>query len=83
MSSYSSGMLKKLSLVLAFIGNPVLILLDEPFITLDMDAVRGLQQLIEQKQAAGVSFCISSHQDLEIRCPFSTLYLHNKKAEMV
>ena len=35
---YSSGMLKKLSLALAFIGNPRLILLDEPLITLDKDA---------------------------------------------
>src|SRR5207253_2363557 len=36
--TYSSGMIKKLSLVLAFMGNSKLILLDEPLITLDKDA---------------------------------------------
>jgi ABC-2 type transport system ATP-binding protein len=33
--SYSSGMLKKLSLVMAFTGQPLWILLDEPFTTLN------------------------------------------------
>src|SRR5690348_15710194 len=33
--TYSSGMLKKLSLALAFLGTPKLIILDEPLITLD------------------------------------------------
>jgi ABC-2 type transport system ATP-binding protein len=37
--SYSSGMVKKVSLVLAFIGHPKLILLDEPLITIDVSAV--------------------------------------------
>src|SRR5579859_2127412 len=32
--TWSSGMIKKLSLVLAFIGSPRLILLDEPLVTL-------------------------------------------------
>ena len=35
LGTYSSGMLKKLSLVLAFTGNPSLILLDEPLVTID------------------------------------------------
>src|ERR1700744_774701 len=41
--TYSSGMAKKLSLVLAFIGNPKLILLDEPLIALDQQSVSNLQ----------------------------------------
>jgi len=61
-STYSSGMLKKLSLVLAFIGNPTLILLDEPLIALDVAAVDVLQSTIRQYNQADVSFIITSHQ---------------------
>jgi ABC-2 type transport system ATP-binding protein len=63
--SYSSGMLKKLSLVLAFIGPARLILLDEPLITLDVAAVEVVYSLIHQARARGVSFLISSHQAFE------------------
>lgn len=61
-ATYSSGMLKKLSLVLAFIGNPTLILLDEPLIALDVAAVDVLQSSIKQYNEAGISFIITSHQ---------------------
>ncbi|MFZ6014208.1 MAG: ABC transporter ATP-binding protein, partial [Bacteroidota bacterium] len=36
--TYSSGMMKKLSLALAFLGTPHVIILDEPLITLDEHA---------------------------------------------
>jgi ABC-2 type transport system ATP-binding protein len=64
---YSSGMLKKLSLVLAFIGKPTLILLDEPLIALDVAAVETLQQTITAYSKAGVSFIITSHQPMDYR----------------
>jgi ABC-2 type transport system ATP-binding protein len=64
--SYSSGMLKKLSLVLAFLGNPKLILLDEPLITIDTAALKILYRWIsEQSREHGVSFMLSSHQPLD------------------
>jgi ABC-2 type transport system ATP-binding protein len=64
--SYSSGMLKKLSLVLAFLGNPKLILLDEPLITIDTAALKILYSWIsEQSRENGVSFMLSSHQALD------------------
>jgi len=63
--SYSSGMLKKLSLLLAFIGQPRWILLDEPFTTLDMQAQKNLHALIANRHRSGVSFIITSHHDLE------------------
>jgi ABC-2 type transport system ATP-binding protein len=62
---YSSGMVKKLSIALAFAGNPSLILLDEPFITIDVDAVETLRQVIANKHKTGISFIISSHQTAE------------------
>ena len=64
--SYSSGMIKKLSLLLAFIGNPPLILLDEPLATLDAEALLLLPELIrEYHQEFGTSFIFSSHQSLK------------------
>ena len=63
-ATYSSGMLKKLSLVLGFMGNPQLILLDEPLIALDVAAVEALQLMILQFSTQAVSFLITSHQPL-------------------
>lgn len=63
--TYSSGMLKKLSLVLAFLGTPQLILLDEPAITLDVQALDILVHWIaDQHTRQGTTFFISSHQPL-------------------
>jgi ABC-2 type transport system ATP-binding protein len=64
--TYSSGMAKKLSLVLAFMGQPKLILLDEPLITLDAQSVSILQEMIQQYHANGVSFIITSHQEVTL-----------------
>src|SRR5436305_11227025 len=44
--TYSSGMVKKLSLLLAFIGKPSLLLLDEPLSMLDEGSVNILPDLI-------------------------------------
>jgi ABC-2 type transport system ATP-binding protein len=49
--TYSSGMTKKLSLLLAFIGNTKLILLDEPLITLEDVFLPLLFLLINQRKA--------------------------------
>lgn len=62
-SSYSSGMLKKVSLLLAFTGQPKVILLDEPLITLDTQSLPLLYTLVEDfHREYGVTFCITSHQ---------------------
>ena len=62
--SYSSGMLKKLSLLLAFVGNPALICLDEPLTSLDEETIPAVFTLIKEKQQSGSSFLLSSHQEL-------------------
>lgn len=82
-STYSSGMTKKLSLVLAFAGHPSVILLDEPFITLDADAVQALQRLIKEAYAAGVSFCISAHGEAALPHCTAILHIHHQKAERI
>ncbi|MFM9836815.1 MAG: ATP-binding cassette domain-containing protein, partial [Cyclobacteriaceae bacterium] len=65
--TYSSGMLKKLSIVLAFMGNPKIILLDEPLITIDNESLKILNKWVEEKNRLDkVSFFLSSHQSLEV-----------------
>ncbi|NCD71904.1 ABC transporter ATP-binding protein [Mucilaginibacter agri] len=64
--SYSSGMNKKLSLLLAFLGRPRLILLDEPLITIDTESLLILYKWINERQEQeGTSFILSSHQALD------------------
>ena len=61
--TYSSGMIKKLSLLLAFIGKPSLILLDEPLATLDEGSVHILPDLIRAyNKEFKTCFIFSSHQ---------------------
>ncbi|QNN40766.1 ABC transporter ATP-binding protein [Pedobacter roseus] len=71
LGSYSSGMLKKLSLVLAFLGKPKLILLDEPLNTIDAESLEVLYRWINKKhKEEGISFLLSSHQSLdELKLP--------------
>lgn len=60
--TYSSGMVKKLSLAIAFLGKTKLILLDEPLITLEDVALPILFQLMRDRIKEGTSFMITSHQ---------------------
>ena len=78
--TYSSGMLKKLSLTLAFLGNPNVIILDEPIITLDEGSRKILYQAITELHQKGISFLISSHQPLEdsTLLPHSFFQIKNK-----
>jgi ABC-2 type transport system ATP-binding protein len=65
LGGYSSGMVKKLSLLLAFIGEPRLILLDEPLITLDKESIPRIYELIMSLYLQkNIGFLISSHQEL-------------------
>ncbi len=76
--TYSSGMMKKLSLVLAFLGNPKMIILDEPLITLDKQTREDLFALIRQK--AETIFLLSSHQPIENNLlPINTTFIIHQK----
>jgi ABC-2 type transport system ATP-binding protein len=64
-ATWSSGMTKKISLLLAFIGQASLIVLDEPLVTLDEPGVAALYALIDDYHTRyGTSFLLSSHQDI-------------------
>jgi ABC-2 type transport system ATP-binding protein len=61
--TYSSGMSKKLSLAMAFLGHPELIILDEPFITLDSESCDNLRHMIASVRDSGCGVLISSHPE--------------------
>lgn len=78
--TFSSGMLKKLSLTLAFLGNPKMIVLDEPLITLDEQTRIKLVELIKKYLANGVTFLISSHQLIEDNLVLSGIFEIKQKS---
>lgn len=64
--TYSAGMTKKLSLLLAFTGLPSVCLLDEPFISLDEDSVRLTANFILEEYARkAATVIISSHHETD------------------
>ena len=81
--TYSSGMVKKLSLLLPFIGSVRLILLDEPLITLEDSFLPKLFSLIKERQKQGVSFILSSHQPFQESqfIPTSKILIENQTAK--
>lgn len=64
--TFSSGMLKKSALILAFLGKPQLVILDEPFTTIDTQTQHQLAEMIKDLAAQGVTFLITSHQNSPI-----------------
>ncbi len=64
--TYSSGMLKKLSLLLAWLGRPQLVLLDEPLTTLDVETAARLFAFVHEQTQQGVSVWLTSHQDVAL-----------------
>lgn len=85
LGTYSSGMLKKLSIVLAFLGNPKLILLDEPLITIDIESLNVLYEwIITKHKQENVTFILSSHQPLDtgILSGVREMYIEGKKLNL-
>jgi ABC-2 type transport system ATP-binding protein len=79
--TFSSGMLKKLSLATAFLGNPRLIILDEPLVTLDEASRESLMKLVMDKLAdPRVTFLLSSHQTMDASVlPVKMIYMIKNK----
>jgi len=59
--SFSKGMQQKLMLILAFLKQPDLYIIDEPFMGLDPRAVKKLLHLIEKEKARGAGIFMCTH----------------------
>jgi ABC-2 type transport system ATP-binding protein len=63
----SSGMIQQIALARALLGNPALVLLDEPTRSLDADARKRLWDAIERRPQAGVLIATHLEEDVS-RC---------------
>ena len=57
----SGGQKRRLSVALAFVGKPALVLLDEPTTGLDVDARRSLWEAVRRQQDSGATVVVTSH----------------------
>jgi len=62
----SGGQRRRLSVALAFVGRPRLVLLDEPTTGLDVDGRRALWDAIRRQHTAGATIIVTSHYLEEI-----------------
>ncbi|MFM8386628.1 MAG: ABC transporter ATP-binding protein [Planctomycetia bacterium] len=67
---YSLGMRQRLGIAQALLGQPDLVVLDEPMNGLDPAAMREMRELVRHERERGVTFFLSSHQlhDVQLLC---------------
>lgn len=66
LSRFSRGMLQRLGLAQALLGDPELVVLDEPASGLDPVGQRDVRNLMTELKATGTSILLSSHQLSEV-----------------
>lgn len=68
--TYSGGNKRRLNIAMALIGNPTLVLLDEPTTGVDPAARRSLWTVLQSCQAAGQAIILTSHsmEECEALC---------------
>jgi ABC-2 type transport system ATP-binding protein len=78
--TYSQGMKQRLGLALALVGNPRLLVLDEPANGLDPAGVRDFRSIIIDAASGGASVFLSSHQltEVERACDRVALLNHGR-----
>lgn len=59
--NFSKGMKQKVMIICAFIIDPSLLIVDEPFLGLDPLAIADLIQLLKEQKAKGTSVLMSTH----------------------
>ena len=64
--TYSTGMTQRCALAAALLGDPTILLLDEPANGLDPGGIRWLRTFLRKQADAGVAVLVSSHQLAEL-----------------
>jgi len=64
--TFSKGMRQRLALAIALVGEPKLLVMDEPSTGLDPNGVRKLREIIRQESDRGATVVLSSHDMTEI-----------------
>lgn len=69
-TGYSKGMTQRLGLSMALIGQPDVLILDEPFTGLDPDGSQLVREVVQQERNRGTTILFSSHilGQVEILC---------------
>ena len=65
-TTYSNGMQKRLVVAMAMVGNPEVLVLDEPFSGLDPDGRRLVEELVRAERERGTTVFLSSHNLTEV-----------------
>ncbi len=67
---FSTGMKQKLRIAQAIMGNPQLLILDEPFNGLDVESVKQVRELLLSLKQAGKTIVLTSHykEDIDFLC---------------
>lgn len=60
-ASYSKGMQQRLAFAMALVGEPDLLILDEPSTGLDPNGMQDIRDIIRERAAAGTTVFFSSH----------------------
>ena len=73
-SRYSLGMRQRLGLAQALMGNPNLLILDEPFNGLDKNGVEEIRTLLLSLKAEGRTILLASHNPYDIEALCDTVH---------
>jgi ABC-type multidrug transport system ATPase subunit len=58
----SQGMRRRLAIARAFVHDPALVLLDEPFASLDVNGQQWLERILRECRSAGRTVCFTCHE---------------------
>ena len=77
-NTYSKGMIQRFGLGAALIGNPKLLILDEPTEGLDPIGIREIRQLLESLKGQGMTIFLNSHLLSEVEKICDTAAIINR-----
>ena len=77
-SGYSKGMKQRIGIAAAIIGNPKLLLLDEPVSGLDPIGIMDIRNIIENLRSSGLTILLNSHLLSEVEKTCDTIAIMHK-----